>query len=126
MKMTKGHPKAGGRKAGTPNKATAAVKAYIADVIGKYMQPTPKRRKADAPATFEEDLQALTPAERVRAMQGLANFIIPKQQAISIEEQTQIETEALTEWLKTAPQDAIDGIAAKILELQAINGTAEA
>ncbi len=120
MARPTGTPKTGGRQAGTPNKATAAVKNYIADIIGNYMQPA--AQTDNAPATLEADLRALTPAERVKAITQLANFILPKQQAISIDEQKQLETEALTEWLQTAPQEAIDGIAAKILELQQANG----
>ena len=38
----------------------------------------------------------------------------------TIEEQAKIEAEALTQWLQTAPAEAIDGIAAKVMELQQI------
>jgi len=124
MAHKKGTPKTGGRKAGTPNKATALLKDCISGIVTDYMQPTNAR--ANTP-TLAKDFQNLTAAERVKAIIALSNFILPKQQAISIDEQKQIETEALTEWLQTAPQEAIDGIAAKILELQAMhNATASA
>jgi len=119
MAHVKGTPKTGGRKAGTPNKTTALLKDCISNIDNDYVQPENVRTKAP---TLQKDFPNLTAAERVKAIIALSNFVLPKQQAISIDEQKQIETEALTEWLKTAPQEAIDGIAAKILELQQLNG----
>lgn len=121
MPRKKGTPKTGGRQKGTPNKTTAAVKNYIAEALGDYMQPTAPTDAEDAPPTFGRDFAALTPADRVRAMTQLAGYVIPKQQALSVAEQTQVEAEALTQWLETAPDEAIDAIAAKVLELQARN-----
>lgn len=122
MPRRKGTPKTGGRKAGTPNRATAAVKGYIQDVLDTYMAPAPKGRKAaDTLPTLQEDLRLMEPAERVRAMTQLAGYIIPKQQALSIDEQTAVEEEALLQFLETAPEDAINAIAAKVLEMQAKN-----
>lgn len=66
----------------------------------------------------------MLPVERARIIAQLVGYIIPKQQAITIEEQTAIEAEALTQWLQTAPAEAIEGIAAKVLELQAKNSAA--
>lgn len=121
MPRSKGTPKTGGRTKGTPNKTTAAVKGYIADVLEAYMQPA--AQDAQQP-TLQEDLRNMLPEERVRAMTQLACYVIPKQQALSIEEQTQLEADALTQWLETAPDEAIDAIAAKVLELQARNASA--
>lgn len=118
MGRKKGTPKTGGRKPGTPNKATAAVKGYLADVLQNYLQPQTKKKSKP---TLEEDLQNMLPAERVRAVAQLAAYVIPKQQTITLDEQVQIEAEALTQWLETAPAEAIDAIAAKVLELQRIN-----
>lgn len=123
MGRRKGTPKTGGRKAGTPNKATAAVKGYIQEVLDMYMAPAPKKakKKEDTLPTLVEDLRYMEPAERVRAMTQLAGYIIPKQQALSIDEQTAVEEEALLNFLETAPEDAINAIAAKVLEMQAKN-----
>ena len=82
------------------------------------MQPAPKGSKQP---TLSADLAAMLPEDRVRAMTQLAGYVIPKQQALSVAEQTQVEAEALTQWLETAPDDAINAIAAKVLELQARN-----
>lgn len=121
MPRKKGTPKTGGRQKGTPNKTTAAVKQHITAVLSDYMQPTPT---TDGSPTLLSDLEAMLPADRVRAMTQLAGYVIPKQQALSIDEQTQVEADALTQWLETAPDDAINAIAAKILEMQARNAAA--
>ena len=118
MPRSKGTPKTGGRKKGTPNKSTSAVKGYITDVLQAYMQPTAPNSKQP---NLQKDLANMLPEERVRAMTQLACYVIPKQQSLSIEEQTQIEADALVQLLETAPDEAIDAIAAKVLELQARN-----
>ena len=118
MPRKKGTPKTGGRTKGTPNKTTAAVKGFITDMLNDYMQPA---RKGGSKPTFAEDFAAMLPEERVRAATQLAAYIIPKQQALSVEQQAQVEADALTTWLETAPAEAIDGIAAKVLEMQAKN-----
>lgn len=123
MGRTKGTPKTGGRKAGTPNKATAAVKDCIQHVLEKYMAPQPTKKAAagDVLPTLEEDLKDMLPAERVRAMTQLAGYIVPKQQALSIDEQTAVEEDALLHFLETAPDAAIDAIAAKVYAMQERN-----
>lgn len=118
MPRKKGTPKTGGRKKGTPNKSTSAVKGYIADALHAYMQPSAPNSKQP---NLQNDLAKMLPEERVRAMTQLACYVIPKQQALSIEEQTQVEADALVQLLETAPDEAIDAIAAKVLEMQARN-----
>lgn len=118
MPRKKGTPKTGGRQKGTQNKTTSAVKNYITQVLSDYMQP--EQNDGEQP-TLSADLRGMLPVDRVRAMTQLAGYVIPKQQALSVAEQTQVEAEALTQWLETAPDDAINAIAAKVLELQARN-----
>lgn len=112
----KGTPKTGGRQKGTPNKAGAEIKTFLTSAIADYMQPKKATKKQP---TLADDLRNMQPVERVRAMATLAGYVIPKQQAISVEEQAKIEEDALTAWLESAPEEAINGIAAKVLELQA-------
>ena len=80
----------------------------------------PKKRRSTAP-NLQDDLAQMLPDERVRAMAQLAGYVIPKQQALTIDEQTQMEADALTQWLETAPDEAINAVAAKVLEMQARN-----
>ena len=115
-----GKGRLGGRAAGTPNKANAEIKAAFAKLVSDYMDDTPRKPgKGRLAFSLADDLAQMQPQERARIITGLAPYIIPKQQALSIEDQTQLEADALTQWLQTAPDEAIDAIAAKVLELQA-------
>lgn len=114
-----GRGRLGGRAAGTPNKTNAATKNAVARIVGDYLTPQAQAQAAGIKYTLDEDLSEMAPAERARLMASLAAYVIPKQQALSIEDQTRIEADALTQWLETAPAEAIDGIAAKVLEMQA-------
>ncbi len=109
MPYQKGHRKTGGRQKGTPNKATGQLKTWIADLIDRNR------------SRFEADLAELDAEERTKLLAGLFAYIVPKQQALTVEEQAAAETAAITELLQTAPEETIDRIAAKVLELQRIN-----
>lgn len=119
-----GKGRLGGRAAGTPNKTTGAVKAAITQIVEGYLTPAAQAKKTGTAYTLEDDLAQMLPQERARLITNLAGYIIPKQQALSVEDQTRIEAEALTTWLETAPDEAIDAIAAKVLEMQARNAAA--
>lgn len=69
MGRTKGMPKTGGRIAGTPNKVTEDMKVFILDVLEK------NRKK------FKEDLEKLSPKDRVDVYVRLMQFVVPKQLA---------------------------------------------
>jgi hypothetical protein len=101
-----GKGRIGGRAAGTPNKVNGQVKDWITALLESNREQ------------IEYDLQAMTPQERVKALFGLLGYIVPRQQAISVEDQTKIETEALTAFFNTAPDEAIAAVAAKVVELQ--------
>lgn len=115
--------KTGGRVKGTPNRTGFEAKKIIGGLLTKYMEEAQGRKHL---TKMEEDLAALSPSERIRAYTQLLAYVAPKQQAISIQEQTQIEEEALTNWLQTAPEEAITAISEKILLLQAANRQTQA
>lgn len=119
-----GKGRLGGRAAGTPNKTTGAVKAAISQLVEGYLNPQPKTKRSAADFNLQDDLAQMQPQERARLITNLAGYIIPRQQALSVEDQTRIEADALTTWLETAPDEAIDAIAAKVLEMQARNAAA--
>lgn len=108
-KANDGRGRLGGRKKGTPNKSTSDLKNWLSGVLN------------DNRNQFEKDLKDLLPEERIKVLSGLFNYIIPKQQSLSVEEQIQNETESLSRWLEQAPEEAIDGIARRVLELQKLN-----
>lgn len=104
-----GRGRLGGRAKGTPNKTTSDLKNWLSGVLNENRNQ------------FEKDLKLLLPEERIKILSGLFNYIIPKQQSLSIEEQIQNETESLSRWFESAPQEAIDGIARRVIELQKLN-----
>ena len=91
MARKKGTPKTGGREKGTPNKTSAQVKELITDLL------------QDNAERIRRDFAELTPAERIKAVAQLAAYIVPKQTAVSIEQQAAIEKEGLLLFLESAP-----------------------
>jgi hypothetical protein len=104
-----GRGRMGGRAKGTPNKTTATVKDWLSKLL------------EDNRRQIESDLKAIEPAERVRLYAALLNYVIPKQQAVTVEAAMQAEYEELTKLLKTAPDAAIDKIADRIKEIEGYN-----
>jgi hypothetical protein len=107
MGRNKGAAKTGGRVAGTPNKNSAQIKALITDLL------------QDNADQIRKDFTQLTPAERIKAVSQLAAYVVPRQTAVSVEQQAAIEKEGLLLFLETAPEDAINAIAEKVLLIQA-------
>ena len=69
MGRTKGTPKTGGRKAGTPNKTTQTTREFVQSILDANQEQ------------LRDDLKKLAPKDRVNALLGLLPYIIPKQQA---------------------------------------------
>lgn len=72
MARKKGSPKTGGRKKGTPNKATLFGTQTIMDLLDDYQQS----------GLMAQDFMALKPNERMTLMKDLAGYIIPKKKAL--------------------------------------------
>ena len=72
--MAKGR-KTGGRQAGTPNKASAAVRGAIAKMLDNYFTSD----------TFASDIAELEPRDRVAAMEKFAAYVSPKLQATTLD-----------------------------------------
>ena len=68
--------KTGGRKKGTPNKATIEVKDKISALLDEYSQ---KQMVAD--------LMGLKPLDRLKMFTSLAEYILPKQNRTTIEQE---------------------------------------
>ena len=65
----KGTEKTGGRQLGTPNKITSCTRQLIQDIIDNNLN------------TLNDDIQKLSPKDRINAITGLLPYIMPKQQA---------------------------------------------
>ena len=104
-----GRGRLGGRAKGTPNKATSTVKEWLTQLVDA-------NRKQ-----IEKDLKGMEPGERVKLFALLLNYIVPKQQAVSVEASIQAEYNELTKILQTAPDEVIDRIADRIREIERYN-----
>lgn len=105
----RGQPKTGGRKKGTPNKVTGDLREWLSGFLNGNREQ------------LEKDFAALEPDERIFAFSRLIGYIIPKQQAVTVEAQVEAEFKQLQKLLSDAPDDAAALIAQKILELQERN-----
>lgn len=65
----------------------------------------------------EDDLKKLEPGERVRAITGLLNYVLPKQQSVDVRRKVEAEYEYLRELLLSSPDAAVDAISRKVMEL---------
>ncbi len=97
--------KTGGRKKGTPNKVTSDLKAWI----NQFIQ--------DNKETFEEDFHKIDPDRRVQVFEKLLSYAIPKMQAFDIRQ----EFSELERLLDRTPDEAVEQIARKIIELNSKN-----
>lgn len=65
--------KFGGRKAGTPNKATKKTKEIIASIVEENL------------STLNDDIKSLEPKDRINAMLQLMKYVTPQLKAIEHE-----------------------------------------
>lgn len=96
-----GKGRIGGRQKGTPNKVTASVKDWVAQVIDK------NRRQ------MERDIKALEPKDRLQMLEKLMQYVVPKQQAVSAnvdfnklsDEQLDLIVDELTKYINDESED---------------------
>lgn len=104
-----GRGRLGGRKKGTPNKSSQNLQVWVTKLLTSHTEQ------------LEEDWNNLPPEDRMRTMKDLLNYVIPKKQSLTVQEQVTQERKVLEELIKTAPQETIEQIAKKVLELQSMN-----
>jgi len=105
MAAKKGHKKAGGRQKGTPNKTTQDLRSWISQLLD------------DNRKQVIDDLKKLEPHQRVAVFEKLASYVIPKMQSIDATVQIAEEYNQLERLLQTAPDEAVERIAEKVMEL---------
>lgn len=101
----KGTPKTGGRRKGTPNKVTADTKEWLSGLL------------AGLRGRIEQDFVQIDPETRIFAFTRLVGYVVPKQQALTVEERVKAEFKEMRRMLDNAPEKAVKDIAAKMLEL---------
>lgn len=99
-----GNPK--GRPKGTRNKRNADLAEWVKMLL-QGMQ-----------AQVMSDLNELEPSERVKSYINLLGYAIPKQASITAQAKIETEFAALEKLLNEAPEEAVQRIAQKVMQLQ--------
>ena len=71
MAFQQGHKKVGGRRAGTPNKATTSLRNWVRLFVTRNAKQA------------QRDLDALDPKDRLILLEKFMRYTIPQQQAVS-------------------------------------------
>lgn len=95
-----------GRPKGAVNKSTSEIRKAFQQLVSNNLE------------TLQSDLDNMEPERRVSYILKLSEFILPKLQTVSIENQLQLEYKELTALLQKAPAEAIDAITAKLLTIK--------
>ena len=102
-KKNDGLGKTGGREKGTPNKVTSDLRLWVNKII------------ADNQSQFVKDLKELEAKDRINVIEKLMQYVVPKQQSISVEAQIEAEYEQLKQLLEASPDEVVSKIAERIL-----------
>jgi hypothetical protein len=100
-----GTPKTGGRQPGTQNKISGELKSWLNSIIEENKP------------LFKENLIKLEPDKHVQVIEKLMAYIVAKPQNLDI----QIEYRELERLMERTPEQYIEKISAKLLELNTIN-----
>ena len=98
-----GKGRLGGRAKGTPNKATTDLKTWVASILDGGRD------------RFVESLDGLEPSEYIRVFTGLLNYVLPKQAPTTPDDM--LEKEKMQELLLSMPEEMIDRVAKRLVEL---------
>lgn len=96
----------GGRQKGSTNKVTNDLKEWISGLIDQNR------------GTLEKDLKGLEPNQRLIIMERLMQYVVPKQQSVSVEAQIQAEYSELEKLLEKAPEEVLDKLLARIEKIK--------
>ena len=106
MSRPKGTPKTGGRKKGTPNKASTDIRTWVAKILDANREE------------FVLRLARLEDRDYIKTITGLLAYVVPKMSPYRIEDEKKKEQAMLQSLLSTSPESVIEKIAARLLELQ--------
>ena len=104
-----GRGRLGGRSKGTPNKLSNDIRSWVESILSKNK------------SQIELDFACVDPDSRLRFVEKLMAYVLPKKMAVTIEEQMAEEYKQLEALLAKCPQEAIDAIADKVIKLQEYN-----
>ena len=98
-----------GRMKGKPNRLTSSLRDKIQMIVNNRID------------NIDSDLEGLEPKDRIVILERLIQYIIPKQQAITVEAQIQAEYASLEVLLSNAPEEAIEAITERLIKLNQLN-----
>ncbi len=95
-----------GRPKGAVNRSTAEIRKAFQLLVSDNLD------------RLQEDLNALDPEKRLAYIIKMAEFIIPKLQSVTLDNQLEIEYRHLNALLSSAPDEAIEAITMKLLTIK--------
>lgn len=107
-----GKGRMGGRAKGTPNKTTKEVKEWVNDIL-----------EGDR-SRFIEQLHNLEGDDYIKHYISLLPYVVPKMQSVDVKATIEQEYKELEHLIDIAPEDAINAVADKIMQLQKKKGSA--
>lgn len=96
----------GGRGKNVPNKTSSEIRAAFQMLVENNLD------------TLEQDLKNIDAEKRIGYILKLSEFILPRMQSVSIENQLEIEIRQIEKLLHQAPAEAIELLSEKILTLK--------
>ncbi len=94
----------GGRPRGSKNRADQELKDWVRDFVdGQRNQ-------------FKRDMKALTPGQRVKIMEKLFAYVVPRKQSISMDEVIQAEYKEIERLMNLVPDEALERFEEKIVK----------
>jgi hypothetical protein len=110
MPRKKGTPKTGGRTRGQPNRVSSDLREFVTELLNDNRQ------------TIKDDLRKVAdPAQRLSILEKYLQYSLPKLQSVDvtaqIEAQVNAEYVALENLLQSAPDEVVQRIADKVIEL---------
>lgn len=102
-----------GRPKGIPNRTTSELRAWVQTLVERNEKK------------FTADLKKLEPYQRLLILEKLMGFVLPKLQSVDVQTQTQIEYTELRKLLEVCPDELLDELTNRIINLKKTdNGTA--
>ena len=98
--------KTGGRMQGVPNHSTTDLKRWVKNLLETNQ------------ATFEADLMAVEPVQRLQTLERLLKFVIAQPKELDPEIAIQLEYAEMERLLATANDEVIEKLATKLLTLK--------
>lgn len=105
-KGTSGNPN--GRPKGAKDKVTLRAAEVLANIVEGYYSEQ-----------FADDLDAMLPTDRAKVMGSVAGYVLPKRQAVSVEQSIEYEYQRMEQLLQIDPEGMTAEIAQRIEYLRA-------